>query len=264
MLTSVRSLLAATALVGSAFAATAAYADEAAAPKEFTLSGNVALVTDYRFRGLSQSAGDPAIQGGITLSHSSGVYVGTWSSSTNFDNLSVAADDTYGSQELDLFGGWTGKVASNVTADVGLLYYAYPNGHLGHANFFEPYASLSTTYGPVTGKVGINYAWKQKALDFNGVGGSDDNVYVYGELGGAIPNTPVSLSAHLGYTAGALSPKFATGETIDYKSGFDYSVGASVTVLKNLSLGVAYVGVDGNAIDGYSNDTAVGTLKLSF
>ena len=260
MLTSIRGLIAATALTGAALAATPAFADETAAPSEITVTGNVALVTDYRFRGLSQTQGDAAIQGGINVNHASGLYVGVWSSSTSF---AAPLDKVYGSQELDIFGGWTGAVASGVTADVGLLYYAYPGGHVGKAEFFEPYASLSTTLGPVSGKVGVNYAWKQEALNFNG-GKKDDNLYVYGELSGGIPGTPVSLSGHLGYTDGALSPKYATGQTVDYKGGLDWNVGATFAITKNLSLTGQYVGVEGRSIDGYSNDTVVGTLKLSF
>jgi uncharacterized protein (TIGR02001 family) len=263
MLTSVRGLIAATVLTGCALAATPAVADETAPPSEITITGNVAFVTDYRFRGLSQSSGDPAIQGGINVNHASGFYVGVWSSSTDFDVVGPAADAVYGSQELDIFGGWTGTLASGVTADVGLLYYAYPGGHVGDAEFFEPYAAVSGTIGPVTAKLGANYAWSQQSLNFNG-GGKDENLYVYGELSGGIPNTPVSLSGHLGYTDGALSPKFATGQTARYSGGLDWNVGASFNIARNLSVTGQYVGVEGNNIDGYSNDTVVGTLKLTF
>mgnify|MGYP000875211405 CR=1 FL=1 len=263
MLTSVRSLMAASVLIGCGFAATPAFADETDPPSEFTVTGNVALVTDYRFRGLSQTSGDPAVQGGININHSSGFYLSAWSSSTDFKVLGPVPSAVYGSQELDIYGGWTGEVTPGVTADVGLLYYAYPGGHVGKAEFFEPYASLSTTIGPATAKVGMNYAWKQESLNFNG-GGKDDSLYLYGELGASIPNTPISLSSHLGWTKGALSPNFATGKTLSYKGGFDYNIGATANLTKNLSIGVSYVGVDGNSIDGYSNDAVVGTLKASF
>ncbi|HVR90821.1 MAG TPA: TorF family putative porin [Novosphingobium sp.] len=252
MHTSIRGLVAATLLVASGFAAAPAYAeDETAPPSEFTITGNVALVTDYRFRGLSLSGGDPAIQGTINVNHASGFYVGVWGS-----NLEQDAFDIYGNMELDVYGGWTGALASGVTADVGLLYYVYPAGSFGDGNVFEPYASLSTTLGPVSAKVGMAYAWKQDSL------GGDDNLYLYTDLGAGIPDTPVSLSAHLGYTSGALSPKLLTGLSTD--GGFDWSAGASVNITKNLSLGASYVGVEGNSFDGFSNDTVVGTLKLTF
>ena len=251
MLTSIRGLLVASLLAGTALAATPAFADETDPPSEITITGNVALVSDYRFRGLSFTAGGPAIQGGINVNHKSGFYVGTWAS-----NLEQDAADVYGNMELDLFGGWTGQIASGVTADVGLLYYAYPNGKTGKAEYFEPYASLSTTLGPASAKVGVAYAWSQDAL------GGGDNVYLYTDWGVGIPSTPISLSAHLGYASGVQSPKLLTGAGTG--GGLDYSIGASVNVTKNLSLGVNYIGSEGNSIDDFSDDAVVGTLKLSF
>ena len=256
MLTSIRGLMAAALLAGGMLTAAPASADEADPPSEFTITGNVTLVSDYRFRGLSFTAGDPAIQGGINVNHKSGFYVGTWGS--NLEDSPV-----YGSMELDIFGGWTGPIGSGITADVGLLYYAYPNGKVGKAEYFEPYASLSTTFGPASAKVGIAYAWSQDAL------GGDDNVYLYTDWGVGIPNTPISLSAHLGYADGVQSPKLLSGIAAgvavpDTGGGLDYSIGASVNVTKNLSLGVSYVGSEGVSVDDFSDDAVVGTLKLSF
>lgn len=260
MLTSVRTSIAAALL---ALTATPALADETAPPSDLTVKGSIALVSDYRFRGLSRSGGDIAVQGGVSLSHISGFYAGVWSSSTDYDPAGPIVDARYGSQELDLYGGWTGPLSSAVTADVGLQYYAYPSGRAGKAEFFEPYVSVSSTLGPVTGRLGLNYAWKQEALNFNG-GGKDDSLYVYGELSAGIPNTPVSLSGRLGYTEGALSPKYATGRTLDYAGGFDWNLGATYSIMPMLSVTGQYVGVQGRSIDGYSNDTVVATLKFSF
>lgn len=264
MLTSIRGLVAATLLAGCGLAATPAFADEADSPAEVTITGNVALVTDYRFRGLSQTSGDPAIQGSINFNHKSGFYVGMWSSSIDFSDTFPALDPIFGNQEIDVYAGWTGALGAGVTADVGLLYYVYPGGHVGKANFFEPYASLSATMGPVTGKVGVAYAPSQASLDFNADGENDDNVYAYLDLSAGIPDTGLTLSAHAGYTSGALSPKFATGLTPNYAGGWDYNIGASYNITKNLSVGVQYIGVDGNSIKNYSNDTVVGTLKFAF
>lgn len=249
MLTSVRGLLAATLVAGCGLAATPAFADETDPPAEVTVTGNVAMVTDYRFRGISLSAGDPAIQGAINVNHSSGFYVGAWGSS-------LEDSPVYGSMELDVYAGWTGSIANGVTADVGLLYYVYPNGNVGDANVFEPYASLATTMGPVSAKVGVAYAWKQDSL------GGDDNLYLYTDWGLGVPNTPLSIAAHLGYTDGALSPKLLTG--VSTSGGWDYSLGASYAVTSNLSASVTYVGVDGASIDGFSNDAVVASLKYSF
>lgn len=250
MLTSIRGLVAAT-LVAGAFVAAPAYADETDPPADWTVSGNVTGVTDYRWRGLSYSGGDFAIQGTIQVNHSSGFYVGTWGSSLEQDAL-----DIYGSAEVDIYAGWSGEVASGLTADAGLTWYTYPNGGFGKANYFEPYASLSTTMGPVTAKAGVNYAWKQDSL------GGDDNVYLYTDLSSGISGTPFSVNAHLGYTSGALSPNRLTLTSMD--GGVDYSVGASANLTKALSVGVSYIGVDGDSYDGFSNDTVVASVKLAF
>ncbi len=102
MLTSVRSLLAATALAG-AFAATPALAQDTEGGPFVTVSGSVTGVTDYRFRGVGLSGGDFAIQGGITLNTQPGIYVGTWASS-------LEDSPVYGEGELDFFAGWAGDV----------------------------------------------------------------------------------------------------------------------------------------------------------
>ena len=248
MLTSIRGLVAASLLAGGLMA-TPALADETDPPSDFTISGNVALVSDYRFRGISLSAGDIALQGSIGVNHASGFYIGTWASS-------LEDSAVYGHTEVDLYGGWTGEVASGLTADVGLLYYVYPNGKVGDANLFEPYATLTAAIGPATAKVGVAYSWDQDSL------GGDDNLYVYTDLSAGIPNTPISVSAHLGYTDGALSPKILTASGTG--GGFDYSVGASFNITDSLSIGASYIGVDGASIDDFSDDTVVGTLKLTF
>jgi uncharacterized protein (TIGR02001 family) len=249
MHTSIRGLFAAALMTGTALVATPALADESDPPSEVTVTGNVAVVTDYRFRGIGLSGGDAAIQGSINVNHSSGLYAGVWGSS-------LEDSAVYGHTELDFYAGWTGAIANGLTADVGLLYYVYPNGTVGDANVFEPYASLSTTIGPASAKFGVAYAWKQDSL------GGDDNLYLFTDLGVGIPNTPVSLSAHVGYTDGALSPNLLTLTSTD--GGWDYSVGGTFAINKNLSIGVSYVGVDGTSFDGFSDDTVVGTLKFSF
>ncbi|MXO58139.1 hypothetical protein GRI89_01075 [Altererythrobacter salegens] len=248
MLTSIRGLFAATALAGAALVATPAMAQEEDT-SGFSVSGNAAVVTDYRFRGVSLSGGDAAIQGGIDVAHDSGFYIGTWGSSIE--------GGLYGSTEIDIYGGWSGDVTEGLAIDVGLLYYYYPGGVGGlDLDYFEPYASLSTTLGPVDATVGVAYAWSQDSL------GSDDNLYIYTDFGVAIPETPISLSAHLGYTDGVLAPPFLAGTLDD--SGLDWSIGASATVLGALSVGVSYVGVEGPSINGFTDDAIVGTLSVEF
>jgi uncharacterized protein (TIGR02001 family) len=250
----------------AAAAATPAFAEdapaaEAAAPAAmpaFTVTGNVSLVSDYRFRGVSLSAGDPAIQGGVTVTHESGLYVGTWSSS-------LSQTPVYGSQELDLFAGWSGEVASGLTLDAGLLYYVYPGGHVGDGNYWEPYASLTGAIGPAKLKVGVAYDWTQMGL-LDNAGRHDDNLYVYSNLDVGVPGTPLTLSGHLGYTDGVLAPcYYCTGTaTFNDRTGWDWSIGASATVLGPISVGVSYIGVSGASVKDYTDDAVVATLTASF
>jgi uncharacterized protein (TIGR02001 family) len=251
MLTSIRSLAAATALAGAAILATPALAqDEEADTSGFSVSGNAAVVTDYRFRGVGLSGGDPAIQGGIDIGHDSGFYVGTWGSSID--------GGAYGTVELDLYGGYAGEITPGVEFDVGMLYYMYPNGTPGvDLDYFEPYASVSTTLGPVGATLGAAYAWEQDSL------GGSDNLYVYTDFELGVPNTPVTLTAHAGYTDGVLAPPLLTGLSLD-DSGFDWSLGVSATVLGGLSVGVSYVDTEGPSVDGFTDDTIVGTLSMEF
>jgi uncharacterized protein (TIGR02001 family) len=254
MLTSVRSLLAATLLASSVLTAAPALAqDDDAAASPITISGNVAMTSDYRFRGVSLSAGDFAIQGGVDLAHESGFYLGTWASS-------IQGGTPYGEVELDVYGGWTGDVAEGVTIDVGLLYYIYPTTddplNLDpDTDYFEPYASISTTIGPVGATLGAAYAWEQDSL------GGNDNLYVYTDWSLGVPNTPLTFTAHLGYTDGVLAPPLLAGTADD--TGLDWSLGVSGTIYGGLSASLTYVGVEGPSIDGFTDDAIVATLSFS-
>lgn len=213
------------------------------------ISGNVALVSDYRFRGVSFSDGDPALQGGIDIVHSSGFYVGTWGST-------ISGGTPYGELELDLYAGWSGDVSDGVTFDVGLLYYVYPTENEladlvgADTDYFEPYASIGTTLGPVGATLGVAYAWDQTSL------GDEDNLFIYTDFELGIPNTPITLTAHLGYTDGV----FATDLDGD---SFDWGLGASWAITDSLSLGVNYVDTEGPAVEDFTDAGFFVTLGYS-
>ena len=240
-----------------------AFADETDPPKDLTVTGYVQGVSDYRFRGYSLSGGDPAWQGTVNLNHSSGFYAGAWAST-----LDDEITPFYGDVELDLYAGWTGSLSSALTADIGVLRYVYPANHgNGPADYWEPYASLSTTLGPVGAKLGIAYAPEQDSL------AGEDNLYVFTDLTAGIPNTPVTLTGHLGYADGIQGPRLLTLQSATDDSGFDYALGATYALTPNLSVGASYVGVEGSASeDDYragnslvvANDTVVATVKLAF
>jgi len=216
---------------------------------EFTISGNAALTTDYRFRGIGFSDGDIAVQGGIDLGHESGLYVGVWGSS-------IEDSATFGNSEIDIYAGWSGDIGGGLTADVGLLYFYFPNGDNGLAgpsDFFEPYASLSGTIGPAELKVGVNYAWSQDAI------GNDDNLYLFTDLSVAVPSTPITLNTHYGVNTGSVSIDPDGNQT-------DFSFGADYAVTSKLTASLAYITTNTGlpSVDGFNDDTVVFTLGVSF
>jgi uncharacterized protein (TIGR02001 family) len=126
-------------------AAVPALADDAA-PAD-PLSFNLGAVSEYRYRGISQSRLKPALQGGIDYAAANGFYIGTWASTIKW--IKDAGGDA--GVEVDLYGGYKTEVAQGLTLDVGLLRYEYPSNKLHpSANTLELYGAL--TYGPVTAK----------------------------------------------------------------------------------------------------------------
>lgn len=107
---------------------------------------NVGAVTEYRYRGISQSRLKPALQGGIDYSNG-GFYLGTWASTIKW--IKDAGGDA--GLEVDLYGGYKGEITKDVTYDVGVLQYLYPSHKLAVSpNTFEIYGAI--TSGPFTAK----------------------------------------------------------------------------------------------------------------
>ena len=220
-------------------AAGPAFAQDTAPPPAITINGTATIVSDYRFRGISQTDKNVAVQGSITVSHQSGLYVSAWGSST--DDYVTASGR--GHQELDLIAGYK-KTVNGTTFDVGVLYYVYPksklSGDQSSSDFIEPYVSVAHTLGPATGKLSLAYAPKQKPLALDQIGPAKDNVYLAGDLSLAIPKTPISLTGHLGHTWGPSWLSIGKEYT-------DWNLGVAVTH-KVLTLGISYVDTDGDFI----------------
>lgn len=126
----------------AAFATSMVYAEEQKPDNE--ISFNAAVISDYRFRGISQTRLEPALQGGADYVHNpSGFYAGTWLSTIKF----VKDAGGSGSLEIDVYGGKRGALTEDVSYDVGVLTYVYPSNDLNpSANTTELYAQLG--YGP--------------------------------------------------------------------------------------------------------------------
>lgn len=130
------------AAIVAAFAGSYAHAEDKKPDHE--VSFNAALTSEYRYRGISQSRQDPALQGGADYVHNpSGFYVGTWASTIKW--IKDAGGD--GNIEWDIYGGKRGEVVKDVSYDVGILTYIYPSNSLNpSANTTEIYGQLG--YGP--------------------------------------------------------------------------------------------------------------------
>ena len=238
MLTSIRGLIAASLIAGCAIAATPACADETDPPSDITINGTAAVVSQYRFRGLSQSNNQPVIQGSMTVSHSSGFYVSAWGSSASSNAYADSPIDI-GGTEIDVYGGFTHALGSSgLKVDMGVYGYIYPgsskiNGGTS-GNYYEVYGSLAQSIGPATAKVGVYYAPPQKVFNLSVFSPTRNNTYVYGDLSSGIPGTPMAVHGHVGHTGGGF----------DYAKPYvDYSVGASVT-WKALTLDASLVGTN--------------------
>jgi uncharacterized protein (TIGR02001 family) len=228
--------------VAALCSATPLFAQDAEPPKPVTVTGSVTLVNDYRFRGVSQSDEELAVQGGITATHESGFYVGAWGSN-------LAGWGTFGGSntELDLIGGYK-RTFGSATVDVGLTWYMYPGG-ADKTDFAEPYVKISGTAGPVTLLAGVAYAPSQEALGNwsntaeSRIGDKEDNLYLWGDASSAIPGTALTIKGHIGYSDGnpGLGPNGTsvapTGTYVDYMVGADY-------VIAPVTLGISYVGTD--------------------
>ena len=144
--------LSAVSAVCLALAVGSASAQTKPAEPDYTLAYNVGATSDYRFRGISQTSFDPAIQGGVDFSHKSGLYLGVWASNIKWITDYVGA--TKGSTEIDLYGGFKGEITKDLAFDIGLIRYQYPGNTaaavLANANTTEVYGAL--TYGMFTAK----------------------------------------------------------------------------------------------------------------
>ena len=136
--------------VAAAFAAPTAALAQAASPH--TVTGNLSFVTDYRFRGISQSFDKPAIQGGIDYSHASGFYLGTWGSSIS--GLQFANSSGL---EWDMYGGYKFN-AGPLAMDVGLLYYWYPGAYYNIAGLKPKYNNTEIYIGASWNWLSLKYS----------------------------------------------------------------------------------------------------------
>ena len=225
-----------------------------ASPHTFT--GNLNLVSEYRYRGISQTNNKPAVQGGFDYSHASGVYVGTWAS-----NVSWLSDGGAGtvsnSLEWDIYGGYKGAVG-DFGYDVGLLYYYYPGKY--PAGFNSPdtlEAYIAGSYKTVTLKYSHAMTDLFGFIDSKGSGYLDLSATY--DLGNGF-----GLVGHYGYQ---MVPSTNGRSRSDCSYG-DWKIGVTTEVV-GMTVGLSYIGTDakGDAGQCYRNafnrDLGKGNVVLS-
>jgi uncharacterized protein (TIGR02001 family) len=151
-------------LAASAAVPTLAQAQAAAAPQSpHTFTGNVGLFSSYRFRGIDQTFGKPALQGGVDYSHASGIYLGNWNS-----NVNEGAGYPSGNLEMDFYGGWK-KTWGDFGLDIGAIYYYYPGTDANLASgtaFVNPRTGAVHTGSVDNKEIYIGGSWKWISLKY--------------------------------------------------------------------------------------------------
>lgn len=226
--------------------ASMAQAQEAAAPApapeavpDNQVTYNIAGVSEYRFRGISQTRFKPALQGGADyVNNPSGLYAGTWLSNIKW----VKDGGGDGSVEWDIYAGKRGAISEDFSYDVGGLYYAYPSNDLHpNANTFELYAQISA--GPFSVK------YSQSTSNLFGFVDSKNSGYFDAQFNGEIYDG-YTLNLHAGHqnvrnNSSASYSDYKVGVTKDFGvvtvalAGFKTNTDAYVGRGKNLGKGGA-------------------------
>ena len=200
------------------------------------ISGNVALATDYVFRGFSQTNEDPAISGGFDYDFGNGFSVGTWASNVNF------GDNT--SSEIDLYGGYSFDISEGVSVDLSYVYFAYP-GETDALNYSEFHAGLGL------GDLGLSLVYSGDYF------GSDADALVLNADYSIALGENLGLDLHVGYSDVDEADFFAPGED----SYIDYSIGLS-TSAGGVDLALTLYGTDLDDIDA-ADDRVVFSISKS-
>lgn len=219
-------ILAALAVPGMAMAADA---------PEHTFTSNIGLVSNYVYRGITQTIGKPALQGGFDYAHSSGVYVGLWGSNVSWITGSGATGAA--SLELDTYAGFRGGFAEDFTYDVGAVRYNYLGDYVPATGGYVK-ADTAEAYGAI-GYKWITLKYSYALGDFLTVPEAKGTSYLEVNASYTLADSGVTLGAHYGkqtykgtfadgLVAGGLDPSYA-----DYKLNISKDISGYV-------LGLAY------------------------
>lgn len=246
-----------TAFVLSSLLVSGAVMAQAKAPEpDYTLGFNVGAVSDYRYRGISQTRFMGTVQAGVDFAHKNGFYLGAWGSGIKWIKDAGATD---GSLELDLYGGYKGAINSSLSYDVGYLRYQYVSNTLGNvsgfadANTDEIYGAL--TYGPVTAK--YSHSVSNLFGNQNSSGSGYLDLSANFDLGSGF-----SLTPHVGRQVVANNDAFSyTDYSLTLGKDFGNGLSAFLTAVGTNAVKSSYVTPSGEFT---GKDGAVVGVKYSF
>lgn len=188
-------------------------------------SANVAVYSDYIYRGISQTLEEPALQGGIDWSHDSGLYVGVWGSNVNFGGSTEHV-------EVDVYGGYGGSIGK-FGYDINLLQYLYPGVSSSESfDFFEITPSISYDFGVATVGASLSYT-------SDNFGGSGDAYFYQATIEAPLPKG-FTASANIGRWNIEDNTTFALPDYTTWGVGLSYALGSLHSKLEAFSVGVDY------------------------
>lgn len=195
----------------------------------WSLSGTVAVTSNYMFRGITQSDGDPALQASVTVAHESGFYAGFWGSNIDFNDGFFSGKEA-AELEVDLYVGYGFALGENTSMDINFTYYAYPGSFEPYDyDFFEIIVGLTHDFGFAS--VGIKGAYSPDTF-----GGDEEAIWLGGNL--TVPVTDwLSFSGNVG------QQWFEFGD--DY---FHYDIGLTASY-ENVTFDARYVATDLDSVD---------------
>jgi len=203
----------------------------APATARIQIDGSAALVSDYRYRGISLSDGRPAIQGGLELT-ADGWFAGGWTSTTRNNENSGS--------EVDLYAGRRGMIG---TSHYMLTGYYYVDPRRSVMNYAELQALVSRPVGKIELEFETSVAPEQAHLD-------EPDFYLAAGLSLPLENHSISLSVHAGYEDGSWDHK------ADWDVGADYHHAS-------LHIGAHLIGAQGGGCRSATARTAlVGSARI--
>lgn len=251
-------------------AGTSAFAQAKAEP-DYTLSFNIGAVSDYRFRGIEQSAGMPSMQGGIDFAHKSGLYAGTFVAN-NIKWIKDFNGADKGDWEVDLYGGYKGS-AFGLGYDVGVITYQYPGNTSGGAG--TPGGTANYTKAD-TVEVYAGASYEMVSLKYyysvgDFLGNRDTNGSRYLDLSATFDlGNGFSFTPHVGWQTLPTNSTSNTANTANYS---DYALTLAKDMGNGVVISLAAIGTDAkrsfytstfNNSRFYGQDTVVLGLKYNF